>query len=103
MSTLGGASPCSPGIATGCIIDNSLATNNGGLGKSGYTFSAVGSASAGSNVNDQFLSTGTPLGTLSGTRAYCSIQDAVVRLQPAGNITLVASYNACTALPAMGN
>jgi hypothetical protein len=43
------------------------------------------------------------LGTLSGTRAYCSIQDAVVRLQPAGNITLVASYNACTALPAMGN
>jgi prepilin-type N-terminal cleavage/methylation domain-containing protein len=103
MSTLGGLSPCSPGIATGCIIDNSLATNNGGLGKSGYTFSAVGSASAGSNVNDQFLSTGTPLGSLSGTRAYCSIQDAVLRLQPAGNITLVASYNACTVLPAMGN
>ena len=61
------------------------------------------SGSAGSTVNDQFYSTGTPLGTQSGTRAYCSVQDAVLRLQPAGNITLVASYNACVALNPMGN
>jgi type IV pilus assembly protein PilA len=103
LTTLGGAAPCSPGIANGCLLDNSLATNNGGSGKSGYSFAAVGSASAGSNVNDQFLSTGTPLGALTGTRAYCSIQDAVLRLQPAGNITLVAGYNACAGLPAMGD
>ena len=103
LTTLGGASPCTPGIATGCLIDNFLATNGGGLGKSGYNFNATGSPSAGSTVNDQFYATGTPLGTRSGTRAYCSVQDAVVRLQPAGNITLVASYNACVALSPMGN
>ena len=57
----------------------------------------------GSTVNDQFYSTGTPLGLRSGTRAYCSVQDAVLRLQPSGNITLVASYNACETLSPMGN
>jgi prepilin-type N-terminal cleavage/methylation domain-containing protein len=103
MTTLGGASPCTPGIATACLIDDSLAANGGGLGKSGYNFNAIGSPSAGSAANDQFYSTGTPFGTLSGTRAYCSIQDAVLRLQPAGNITLVATYNACAILNPMGN
>src|ERR1700730_17514754 len=62
MTTLGGASPCTPAIATACLIDDSLATNGGGLGKSGYNFNATGSNSAGSTVNDQFYSTGTPLG-----------------------------------------
>jgi prepilin-type N-terminal cleavage/methylation domain-containing protein len=103
LTTLGGASPCTPGIATACLIDDFLATNGGGIGKSGYNFNATGSPSAGSTVNDQFYATGTPLGLRSGTRAYCSVQDAVVRLQPAGNITLVASYNACVALNPMGN
>jgi len=103
LTTLGGASPCTPSIATGCLIDDFLATNGGGLGKSGYNFNATGSPSAGSTVNDQFYSTGTPLGLHSGTRAYCSVQDAVLRLQPSGNITLVASYNACEALSPMGN
>src|ERR1700722_11874800 len=74
MTTLGGAAPCSPSTAAACMIDNSLATNGGGLGKSGYNFNATGSASAG-GVNDQFYSTGTPFGTVSGTRAYCSYED----------------------------
>ena len=98
LVTLGGAAPCSPGIATACMLDNSLATNGAGSGKSGYNFNATGSASAGSSANDQFYSTGTPFGTLSGTRAYCSVEDAVIRTQPAGNIALVASYNACAIL-----
>ncbi len=93
LTNLGGASPCTPGVATACLIDNFLATNGGGLGKSGYNF----------NANDQFYSTGTPLGPQSGTRAYCSVQDAVLRLHPAGNITLVATYNACVVLNPMGN
>jgi len=101
MSTLGGALPCAPSSATGCLIDNSLATNFGGLGKSGYTFNAVGSPSAASLINDQFLATGAPLSTTTGTQSYCSIQDAVLRLQqPYGNIVQVASYAACQALPA---
>jgi type IV pilus assembly protein PilA len=103
LTILGGASPCTPGIATGCLIDNFLATNGGGNGKSGYNFNATGSPSAGSIVNDQFYSTGTPLGVLTGTRAYCSIQDAVLRLQAAGTIVLVPSFNACALLAAMSN
>ena len=61
LTTLGGASPCTPSTATACVIDNYLATNGGGSGKSGYNFNATGSPSAGSTVNDQFYSTGTPL------------------------------------------
>jgi type IV pilus assembly protein PilA len=101
LATLGGVSPCTAGVATGCLIDNYLATNGAGAGKSGYNFNATGSASAGSLVNDQFYATATPLSAQYGTRAYCSIQDAVIRTQPAGTITLVAGYNACTALLAM--
>ena len=101
MTTLGGAAPCAPGIATACLIDNSLATNGGGNGKSGYNFNAAGSPSAGSLVNDQFYSTGTPFGSLTGTRAYCSVEDAVLRLQPAGTITLVANRAACQILNPM--
>ncbi|MGB8580937.1 MAG: prepilin-type N-terminal cleavage/methylation domain-containing protein [Candidatus Sulfotelmatobacter sp.] len=105
MTTLGGAAPCTVGVATACLIDNFLATNGGGIGKSGYSFAAVGSASGGGTAgeNDQFFSTATPLGVLSGTRAYCAVEDAVLRLQPAGTITAVASHNACSTLSAMGN
>jgi type IV pilus assembly protein PilA len=103
LTTLGGASPCTPGVAAACLIDDSLATNGGGLGKSGYNFNATGSPSAGSAVNDQFYSTGAPLNARSGTRSYCSTQDAVLRLQAPGTITLVPSYPACTVLAAMAN
>jgi type IV pilus assembly protein PilA len=101
LAPLAGATPCIPSIATACLIDNYLATSGGGNGKSGYNFNATGSASAASLINDQFYSTGTPLSTMHGTRAYCSIEDAVLRLQPAGTITLVPSYNACSALTPM--
>jgi len=101
LATLGGAAPCTPSIATGCMIDNNLATNGAGAGKSGYNFAATGSASAGSAVNNQFYSTGAPFTTQYGTRSYCSIEDAVLRLQPPGTITLVGSYAACSALNAM--
>jgi len=103
LTALGGASPCTPVAASACLVDNSLATSAGGSGKSGYNFTAAGSASAGSNINDLFFSTGTPVSATTGTRAYCSIEDAVLRLQPAGNITLVANHDACLLLSAMSN
>jgi type IV pilus assembly protein PilA len=103
VTTLGGASPCTPSTASACLIDNYLASNGGGKGKSGYNFNAAGSASAGSLVNDQFFSTGTPLNSLTGTRAYCSIEDAVLRLQPPGVITLVSGHGTCVTLNPMGN
>jgi type IV pilus assembly protein PilA len=100
---LGGANPCVPSIATACLIDDNLALNGGGNGKSGYSFAATGSASAGSPVNNQFYVTAVPLSSLTGTRSYCSFEDLVIRLQPAGNITLVGSYGACQALGPMNN
>lgn len=99
---LGGASPCTPGSATACLIDNSLASNGGGLGKSGYSFAATGSATSGI-INNQFYATATPNSATTGTRAYCSTDDLVIRLQPAGNITLVGSYASCEGLAAMSN
>jgi hypothetical protein len=103
LATLGGAVPCLPNTVTACLIDNTLATNFGGNGKSGFNFNATGSASAGSASNDQFYSTGAPQNTLTGTRSYCAVEDAVLRLQPAGTITLVASRAACAALNPMTN
>jgi prepilin-type N-terminal cleavage/methylation domain-containing protein len=100
---LGGAMPCTTNIATACLIDDNLAHNGGGSGKSGYSFAATGSASPGSLSNDQFYVTATPLSGMTGTRAYCSIQDSVIRLQPAGTITLVGGYAACLALQPMNN
>jgi type IV pilus assembly protein PilA len=103
LTALGGVSPCVPVVAGACLLDNNLATNGGGNGKSGYSFTSVGAASAGSLVNDEFFAAATPLNSMTGTRAYCSVEDAVVRLQPAGTITAVPDYNTCAALTAMSN
>lgn len=100
---LGGAAPCTPSIATACLIDDNLALNGGGNGKSGYSFAATGSASGGSLVNNQFYATGAPLSSLTGTRSYCAFEDLVIRLQPAGNINLVGGYAACQVLGPMNN
>jgi len=102
LGILGGASPCTPGTATGCLIDNLLATAiPGSSGKSGYYFNATGSPSPGATFNDQFYATGTPMTAQTGTRAYCSSEDAELRLQAPGTITLVPSRVACLALNPM--
>ena len=71
--------------------------------KSGYSFAATGSAGPGSAINNQFYATATPTSDLTGTRAYCSADDLVIRLQPSGNTTLVAGYSACLSLTPMNN
>jgi type IV pilus assembly protein PilA len=103
LSALGGASPCTPLPATGCLIDNNLATNGAGGGKSGYSFAATPSAGANSPVPNQFYTTGTPISAQTGTKAFCAFDDGVVRTQAAGTITKVASYAACQALLPMAN
>jgi hypothetical protein len=85
------------------LIDNNLATNGAGGGKSGYNFAATPSTGAGSPVPNQFYTTGTPISAQTGTKAYCAFDDGVVRTQAAGVITLVASYAACQALLPMAN
>ena len=77
LGALGGAQPCTPAVATGCFIDNFLATNGAGAGKDGYTFTVNGQSLTGYN------SLAAPL-TLnqSGTRAFCSDQTGVIYNNP---------------------
>src|SRR5580700_11852475 len=103
LAALGGASPCTPAVATGCLIDNNLATNGAGGGKSGYKFAATALAGAGSPIPNEFWTTGTPISAQTGTKAYCAFDDGVVRTQPAGNIALVGGYVACQGLLPMAN
>jgi prepilin-type N-terminal cleavage/methylation domain-containing protein len=90
LANLGGASPCTPGQATGCLIDSVLAGGN----KSGYNFTAVG---AGGPPATQYYATGVPV-TLNqtGIRSFCSFEDAVIRVDPTG--AAMASEAACQAL-----
>jgi type IV pilus assembly protein PilA len=103
MAALGGTTPCTPSMTTGCLIDNLLAQASSGAGKSGYYFNATPTASASSLINDEFYSTGTPISVQFGTRAYCAAEDAVIRLQPPGNITQVTGRSTCLALNPSNN
>jgi type IV pilus assembly protein PilA len=88
LLNLGGGlgAACTPGSATACLIDSVLANNGSpaNSGKSGYSFtSGTGAVAAGLNVG--YTVTAVPL-TLNttGVRGFCSEQDAVVRVDPAG-------------------
>jgi len=100
LGPLGGPDPCTPTILTACLIDQSVAS---GGPKSGYNFAATGLPGPASVINNEFYATATPISGMSGTRAYCSADDLVIRLQPAGNITLVPGYAPCLLLAPMTN
>ncbi len=102
LANLGGAaSPCIPAILTGCLIDNNLATNGGGIGKSGYNFAAVPGGAAATGFN--FYTTAAPLSNVTGTKSFCAVDDGVVRVAAPGVIVAVAGYGACQALTPMQN
>ncbi len=88
LSNLGGGLgvACVPSSASACIIDTVLSNNGNPInsGKSGYTFtSGAGTVSLGINVG--YTVRGMPMqANVSGIRAFCSEQDAVVRVDPAG-------------------
>ena len=69
------------------MIDNNLATDGAGSGKSGYLFTAVTLTGAGSPIPNEFYTTGTPISAQTGTKAYCAFDDGVVRTRLAGTIT----------------
>ncbi len=76
------ACPAPPVAATACLVDGVLASNGNpaGTGKSGYTYAAAGTATT-YNATASALTQNT-----TGVRAFCSIQDAVVRFQAVGPI-----------------
>jgi type IV pilus assembly protein PilA len=88
IASLGGASPCTPVIATACIIDNTLATGT----KSGYTVAANGIV--GGALNTDFVASAIPK-TLqaTGVKGFCGTSDNVVRFvsPSAGAVTTVAA------------
>jgi len=97
LAILGGAGPCTPASATACLIDNTLATDNGGVGKSGYHFLTTSPAAG------QYQATAYPIsGGSTGVNAFCSIEDAVVRKQSAATTAAIA-HDTCVALPSLGN
>jgi len=78
LAQLGGAAgaACAPSTATGCFIDSSLSSG----AKSGYTFTmALGTAGVGVPLNDYSVSAAPTVPNQSGTRYFCSFEDAVVR------------------------
>ena len=98
LATLGGsATPCTPAVANGCLIDNTLSSGT----KSGYTFTAAGTSQVGT-ANTQFLSTAVPA-TLNttGVKGFCGTEDNVVRFVSPGG-TAAGSHDACQGWTAIG-
>jgi len=91
LAVLGGAAPCTPTSTTACLIDSVLS----GGSKSGYTFVEAPGAVATPQVT--YYTTAVPIVlNQTGTRSFCSFEDAVVRVQPTG--AAIASEAACQAL-----
>jgi prepilin-type N-terminal cleavage/methylation domain-containing protein len=98
LPNLGGATPCVPAIATGCLLDSVLSAGN----KSGYVFAAVG-ANAVNGVNTTYTAGASPVTfNQSGVRNFCSNEDGVLRFDPgaAGSapVTTTAACQAFTVL-----
>ena len=88
LVNLGGAlgAVCVPSSTTACLIDAVLANNGNpaGGGKSGYSFS-TGDGTLVSGVIAGYTVVTVPLNiNQTGIRAFCSEEDAVVRVDPAG-------------------
>jgi prepilin-type N-terminal cleavage/methylation domain-containing protein len=105
LKALGGAVPCTPGTATGCLIDNNLALNGNpaGSGKSGYTFTAVPNVPAGGTIPIQFDTEAVPLSSQTGTKSFCAMEDGVVRTNLPGNLGAAGGYGGCQGFLPMAN
>jgi len=88
LSNLGGVLgvACVPSSTTACLIDSVL-SNNGNpanSGKSGYFFTTgAGTVASGINVGYTVLAVPKILDE-TGVRAFCTEQDAVIRVDPSG-------------------
>jgi prepilin-type N-terminal cleavage/methylation domain-containing protein len=73
----------SPTTTNACLIDNNLATNGGGVGKSGYNYTYIATAGKAANFIDYTVSSDPVSQNQTGVRTFCSFSDAVVRVNPA--------------------
>lgn len=96
LAALGGSVPCTPSSATACLIDNSFATNYGGIGKDGYMYSVTLS-----NSNTNYDASAYPnAGTNGGINSFCSIEDGVIRKDSTGAND--STHDTCGGLAALG-
>src|ERR1035437_2532920 len=94
----GNAVPCAPAAANACLIDETLATDNGAKGKSGYHFSVVAPSTG------IYAATAYPISVGStGVNAFCSVEDAVVRKDSTGAGGAVIAHDTCAGLASLGN
>jgi prepilin-type N-terminal cleavage/methylation domain-containing protein len=95
----GGASPCVASSATACLIDDNLAVAGAAAtGKSGYQYAETVGASP-----NQYETAAWPVSqNSSGTKTFCSVEDAVVRVDTAGT-PADPTYGGCQALPGIAN
>jgi type IV pilus assembly protein PilA len=95
-----GATPCIPGTASGCLIDNNLALATATPGKSGYIFKTTPANAA---LPYTFYATATPISNQTGTKSFCAADDGVVRNNTAGTLAAAASYAGCLGFTPMQN
>ena len=93
LSNLGGASPCTASSGSACLIDNNLAVPPAS-GKSGYLYTATGTASTYEAISNPVTVNST------GTKSFCSVEDAVVRVDTTG---AVIGAGGCSAKPGLAN
>ena len=99
LANLGGASPCTASSGTACLIDNNLAVAGAAAtGKSGYVYAE----GTGATVN-LYEAAAYPVSKgSSGTKTFCSVEDAVVRVDTAGTAA-DPGYAGCQKLPGIAN
>lgn len=98
LANLGGPPPCTPVPATGCFLDNFLATAiPGSGGKSGYVYSAAGISSGGINSRYVVGSIPTSYGQ-TGFHLFCANDDSVLRSSAAAG-AMPTTVAACEAFP----
>jgi len=85
----GGVAPCVAAVNSACLIDSALETGT----KSSYNFIAIGSNDV---PNTKYVAAGTPV---VGNRSFCSVEDGVVRVDPAGGA--IPDSATCSALSAI--
>ena len=100
ISDLGHTVPCTPAPSHACLLDNNLATAiPGSNGHSGYVFLATGINSGGA-VNSDFVAGGVPITSgATGTRDFCAVTDAVLRVKPSTGSPPPNALGPCLAFP----
>jgi len=82
--------------ASACILDSQVTSGS----KSGYQLFAKGFTAGGSTDNTEFVASASPLTYNStGVRAFCSVTDGVMRINPVGSAPPASDVPTCVAYP----